>query len=445
MRTGIARHLSCLAFSIPDCNIGSRDHDPLTMKRRVVITGLGVVTSMGTDLKKVWENLVEGRSGIRKVSSFETSDLKCQIGGEVLDFDPAPYFGNPRDAKRADRYIRFSVAASKMAVTQAGLDFESDDPDRAGVFLGTGIGGLQTIEENQRILYDRGPGKVSAFGIPMMIGNAAGGIVAMDLGITGPNFCVTSACASGSHAIGEAWKTIKFGDADTMIAGGSESTVTRLAIAGFSKMRALSTRNDDPESASRPFDRDRDGFVMGEGAGVVVLEEMEHAKKRGADILCELIGYGTSADAFHPTMPHPEGRGASKCMDRALKHSGLNPDQIDYINAHGTSTPQGDIAETMAIKKSFGDHAKDGLVVSSTKSMTGHLLGAAGGVEVAACAMALRNGVIPPTVNLENPDPECDLDYVPKEAREVPIQTALSNSFGFGGTNASLIMSRYSG
>lgn len=415
------------------------------MERRVVITGLGVVTSLGTDLNEFWNNLVAGKSGIRKITSFETGDLSCKIGAEVDGFDASPYFNNPRDAKRADRYIQFSVSAAKMAVAQSGLDFTKDDPDRAGVLLGTGIGGLRMINESVDHLRDTGPGKVSPFIIPMMIGNSAGGFVGMDLGITGPNFCVTSACASGSHAIGEAWKTIKFGDADTMIAGGSESVVMRIAYAGFGKMRALSSRNDEPESASRPFDRDRDGFVMGEGAGVVVIEELEHARKRGADILCELVGYGTSADAFHPTMPHPEGRGATQCMERALKHARLNPDEVGYVNAHGTSTPPGDIAETMAIKRAFGSYAKEGLLVSSTKSMTGHLLGGAGGVELAACALALHHQVVPPTINLENADPDCDLDYVPNQAREAKINTALSNSFGFGGTNASLILSRFTG
>lgn len=403
---------------------------------------MGVVTSMGCDVETFWRNLVNGKSGISPVTHFDASGVPSRIGAEVRDFDTAPYFANHRDAKRADRYIGFSVAASKMAVTQSGLDFSSGDPGRAGAFLGTGIGGLRLIDEGIGALRSGGYGKLSPFIIPMMIGNAAGGIVAMDLGITGPNFCVTSACASGTHAIGEAWKTIKFGDADVMIAGGSESIIMYIAYAGFSKMRALSLRNDDPEGASRPFDRDRDGFVMGEGAGVVVLEEYEHARRRGADILCELSGYGTSADAFHPTIPHPEGRGASECMDRALARAGLNPNQIDYINAHGTSTPQGDFAETLAIKRSFGDHAKDGLAISSTKSMTGHLLGAAGGVELAACVLALRDGVVPPTINLDNPDPDCDLDYVPNEARELNCSAILSNSFGFGGTNASLVVER---
>ena len=415
------------------------------MDRRVVITGLGVVTSLAHELTVFWENLIAGKSAVKRIASFDPSDSRCQIGAEVLDFDADPYFANSRDAKRADRYIKFSIAAAKMAIEQSGLDFESEslNRDRAGTFLGTGIGGLHIIEGGFNTIREKGVGKVSAFGIPMMIGNAAGGILASDLGITGPNFCVTSACATGCHAVGEAWKTIKFGDADLMIAGGSESSITRLAYAGFGNMRALSRRNNDPEGASRPFDQDRDGFVMGEGAGVLVLEELEHAKSRGANILCELTGYGTSADAFHPTLPHPEGRGASQCMSRALAHAKMNPEQIGYINAHGTSTKFGDIAETKAIKSAFGDHAKKGLAISSTKSMTGHLLGAAGGVELAACVLTLENQVAPPTINLENPDPECDLDYVPNEARDISVTAVLNNSFGFGGTNASLILSKF--
>lgn len=397
---------------------------------------------MGCETETFWQNLLKGKSGIAPVTLFDTSDIPCRIGAEVKDFDATPYFANHRDAKRADRYIGFSVAASKMAIDQSGLDFSKEDPGRTGVFLGTGIGGLHTVKKYQDSFAEGGYGKVSPFLIPMMIGNAAGGIVAMDHGISGPNFCVSSACASGSHSIGEAWKTIKFGDADMMIAGGSESVVIHMAYVGFCKMRALSSRNDEPQRASRPFDRDRDGFVMGEGAGVVVLEEYEHAKRRGADILCALTGYGTSADAYHPAIPHPEGRGASQCMERALARAGLRPDRIDYINAHGTSTQQGDLAETQAIKHTFGDHARNGLAISSTKSMTGHLLGAAGGVELAACVLALRDGVVPPTINLENPDPECDLCYVPNEARELNCRAILSNSFGFGGNNASLVVER---
>lgn len=416
---------------------------PRLMDRRIVITGLGVVTSLGWELDAFWRNIIAGKSGIKELESFDSSSHKCRIGAEITDFDHTPFFENARDAKRAERFIQFSVAASKKAASHAGLDFKSGDPERSGVFLGTGIGGLKTVEKNQKAYTAGGPGKVSPFAIPMMIGNAAGGIVAMDFDITGPNFCVTSACSTGNHAIGEAWKTILLGDADVMIAGGSEATITELAYSGFSNMRALSLRNDEPEKASRPFDKDRDGFVMGEGAGVVVMEELEHAKKRGADIIAEITGYGTSADAFHPTAPHPEGRGATQCMDRAMKRAGLNSDQIQYVNAHGTSTPFGDVAETVAIKNSFGGYAKDGLQVSSTKSMTGHLLGGAGGVEMAICALSIRDQIIPPTINLDEADPECDLDFVPHTARESKLDAILTNSFGFGGTNASLILQKF--
>ncbi|MBU6302220.1 MAG: beta-ketoacyl-ACP synthase II [Verrucomicrobia bacterium] len=410
------------------------------MERRVVVTGLGVVTSMGHDVATLWQNLKAGRSGVRQITTFDPSPIRCRIGAEVLDFEGEKWFNNHRDAKRADRFIQFAMAASKMAVAQAGIDCAAHDPRRIGVYMGSGIGGLQAIETNHLVALQEGYNKVSAFGIPMMIGNAAGGLVAMDLGVTGPNFCIVSACATGSHNIGEAWRTIKFGDADVMVAGGSESPMTLLAMSGFAKMRALSLRNEEPERASRPYDKDRDGFVMGEGAGVVVLEEYEFARRRGAEILCELAGYGATADAFHPTLPHPEGRGASECMDLAMRHAAVNPEEVGYINAHGTSTPPGDIVETRAIKRSFGAYAKDGLQVSSTKSMTGHLLGAAGGVELAATVMALREGILPPTINLDTPDPECDLDYIPHTARESRIKVALSNSFGFGGNNASLVL-----
>ncbi|MEM9015876.1 MAG: beta-ketoacyl-ACP synthase II, partial [Verrucomicrobiota bacterium] len=409
----------------------------------VVITGLGVVTSLGWDIEEFWKRIQQGESGITKITSFDISNHRCQIGGEIPDFDSSSFFENKRDAKRAERFIGFSVAASKQAADHAGIDFSQIDRERAGAFLGTGIGGLKTVERTQKAYDAGGPGKVSPFAIPMMIGNAAGGILAMDFDITGPNFCVTSACSTGNHAIGEAWTTIKHGDADVMFAGGSEATITELAFAGFINMRALSLRNDEPEKASRPFEKNRDGFVMGEGAGVVLLEEFDHAKRRGANIIAELVGYGTSADAYHPTAPHPEGRGARQCMERALKRARLNIDQVEYINAHGTSTPHGDIAETIAIKNTFGDHARDKLMVSSTKSMTGHLLGAAGGVELAVAALTLRDQVVPPTINLDEPDPECDLDFVPHEARDASVSHVLTNSFGFGGTNAALILSRF--
>lgn len=420
----------------------------IAMERRVVITGIGVVTPVGCERESYWKALCEGRSGIAPVTGFDTSKARCTIGGEVLDFDYKPYFANSRDAKRADRYIGFSVAASKMAVDQAGIDFSQGNPSRSGVILGTGIGGIQTIKYGFDTIADetKGPHKISPFSLPMMIGNAAGGIVAMDLGITGPNYCVTSACATSSHAIGEAWKTILFGDADVFIAGGSESAITEIGFACFGNMRALSRRNDDPQAASRPFDKDRDGFVMGEGAAALILEELGHAKARGAEILAELRGYGASADAFHPTMPHPDGTGAAQCMTRALTHAKLNPEDIGYVNAHATSTEHGDIAETRGLKTAFGAHAKEDLIVSSTKSMTGHLLGAAGAAELAACLFALRDEVIPPTINLSEAGPECDLDYAPNEARPARgLKAALSNSFGFGGNNASLIVSRFEG
>jgi 3-oxoacyl-[acyl-carrier-protein] synthase II len=342
-----------------------------------------------------------------------------------------------------DRYAHLSIAAAQMALTESGLAKSEIDRDRVGVMLGSGIGGLGTLEKNHTLLLNRSPSRVSPFTIPMMISNIASGVFSMEHGFGGPNMAIVTACATANHSIGEAWRMIKFGDAEAFIAGGSEAAILPMGLAGFGNMKALSTRNDDPSAASRPFDTGRDGFVMGEGAGVVVVEELEHAKKRGATILAELTGYGLSADAYHLTSPHPEGLGAARCMDMALKHAGLNPEDVQYVNAHGTSTPQGDICETKAIKKSFGKWSKEGLVVSSTKSMTGHLLGAAGGVEILACINAIRDGVIPPTINLEDQDPECDLDYCANTAREVEIRAALSNSFGFGGHNASLLVEKF--
>jgi len=366
-----------------------------------------------------------------------------KIGGEVRDFDHTRYFSNPKDARRMDRYAHLSIAAAQMALTESGLGEGELDRDRVGVMLGSGIGGLGTLEANHTALMKRSPSRVSPFTIPMMISNIASGVFSMEHGFGGPNMAIVTACATANHSIGEAWRMIKFGDADAFVAGGSEAAILPMGLAGFGNMKALSTRNDDPNAASRPFDTGRDGFVMGEGAGVVVIEELDHAKKRGATILAELTGYGLSADAYHLTSPHPEGLGAARCMDMALKHAGLNPEDVQYVNAHGTSTPQGDICETKAIKKSFGNWSKEGLVVSSTKSMTGHLLGAAGGVEILACINAIRDGVIPPTINLEDQDPECDLDYCANIAREVEIKAALSNSFGFGGHNASLLVEKF--
>ncbi|MGK0188851.1 MAG: 3-oxoacyl-[acyl-carrier-protein] synthase II [Verrucomicrobiales bacterium] len=411
--------------------------------RRVVITGIGVVSPLGNDLPTFWANLIAGKSGIRHIEAFDTTEYDCKIGGEVVDYDAEQYFKEAKDARRTDRYVLLAMGASMMAWEQSGMGNSNFDPDRVGAMVGSGIGGLAYLEKNHTNLITKSPKRVSPFTIPMMISNIGTGIVSMELGLCGPNMSIVTACATANNNIGEAWRIIKFGDADAFVAGGAEASILPMGLSGFGNMKALSTRNDEPERASRPFDTGRDGFVMGEGAGVVVIEELEHAKKRGANILCELVGYGVSADAHHLTSPHPEGTGASKCMNMALKHAKLNPEQIDYVNAHGTSTGQGDICETLAIKKTFGNYAKDGLIVSSTKSMTGHLLGAAGGVELAACAMALQEGIIPPTINLEDPDPQCDLDYVPNTAREVKITSAVSNSFGFGGHNASVVIKKF--
>lgn len=411
--------------------------------RRVVITGIGAVSPLGNDAASTWEGMKAGRSGIRTIESIDTSDFPVKIAGEVRDFDPAAYFSNPKDARRMDRYAHLSIAAAQMALKESGLLESEPNRERVGVILGSGIGGLGTLEKNHEALLKRSPSRVSPFTIPMMISNIASGVLSMEHGFGGPNMAIVTACATANHSIGEAWRMIKFGDADVFVAGGSEAAILPMGLAGFGNMKALSMRNDEPERASRPFDTARDGFVMGEGAGVLVIEEMEHAKKRGAPILAELTGYGLSADAYHLTSPHPDGVGAARCMDMALRHAGRRPEEVQYVNAHGTSTPQGDICETKAIKKTFGDWAQSGLVVSSTKSMTGHLLGAAGGVEILACINAIREGVIPPTINLEDQDPECDLDYCAKDARELEVTAALSNSFGFGGHNASLLVEKF--
>ncbi len=408
--------------------------------RRVVITGIGAVSPLGNDLQSTWEGLKAGKSGIGPITLVDSEPYPCKIAGEVRDFDAAPWFKNPKDARRCDRYAQFAVAASKMAIDDAGLDSEGLDRDRVGVMVGSGIGGLGTLEREHEKFITRGASRVSPFVIPMMISNIGSGIISMEYGFGGPNMSIVTACATANHNIGEAWRIIKFGDADAIVCGGAEASILPMGLSGFSNMKALSNRNDEPERASRPFDSGRDGFVMGEGAGVVVIEEYEHAKKRGATIYAELAGYGISGDAYHMTSPHPEGHGAARCMDMALQHAKMNPEEVTYVNAHGTSTPLGDICESKAIKKSFGDYAKDGLIVSSTKSMTGHLLGAAGGIELAACLMAIKDNIIPPTINLENQDPECDLDYTPNTAREVEVKSALSNSFGFGGHNASVLV-----
>jgi 3-oxoacyl-[acyl-carrier-protein] synthase II len=412
--------------------------------RRVVITGMGVVTPLGHDLDMFWQNLITGQCGIDTISSFDASPFATQAAGEVKNFDPAPAFPSPKDIRRADRYSQFGVYAAWSALKDSGLELAKENCDEIGVFIGSGIGGLQTTTEQLKILLERGPSRLSPFMIPMLISNMASGLVSMYFNLRGPNFATCSACATANHAIGEAWRTIKMGDAQVMFAGGAEAAVIPVGIGGFCAMRAMSTRNDDPKHASRPFDKERDGFVMGEGAGVLVLEELEHAKKRGAKIYCEIAGYGNTADAYHLTTPSPGGEGAVRCMKMALRHGGLNLTDVSYINAHGTSTPQGDVCETQAIKTVFGDHAKK-LVVSSTKGATGHMLGAAGAVEMAACALAIKNSIVPPTINYQVPDPECDLDYVPNTAREMPVNVIINNSFGFGGHNSTIAAKKFVG
>jgi 3-oxoacyl-[acyl-carrier-protein] synthase II len=412
--------------------------------RRVVVTGMGVVTPLGHDLNTFWQNLIAGQCGIDKISAFDAAAFDTQIAGEVKNFDPAPAFPSPKEIRRTDRFSQFGIFAAWSALKDSGLELAKENCDEIGVFLGSGIGGLATTTDQHKILLARGPGRVSPFTIPMLIGNMASGLVSMYFNLRGPNFATCSACATANHAIGEAWRTIKAGDAQIMLAGGSEAAVIPIGIGGFCAMRAMSTRNDDPKRASRPFDKDRDGFVMGEGAGVIVLEELEHAKKRGAQIYCEIAGYGNTADAHHLTAPAPGGEGAVRCMKMALRTGGLNLTDISYVNAHGTSTPQGDICETQAIKTVFGDHARK-LVVSSTKGATGHMLGAAGAVEMAACALAIKHGIVPPTINLQNPDPECDLDYVPNTAREMPVNAIVNNSFGFGGHNSTIAAKKFVG
>lgn len=415
------------------------------MERRVVITGMGVVSPVGNNVEDFWTNIVAGNSGITNLNSPKLEQYDCQIAGMVKDFDAKPYFKEYKDARRADRFAQLGMAASVMAIEDSGVDFDKVDKNRFGCMVGSGIGGLGTLEEQHINLLEKSPSRVSPFTIPMMIANISSGMVSMEFDLRGPNMCIVTACATSNHNIGEAWRMIKFGDADAFVAGGSESTICPMGLAGFGNMKALSMRNDDPERASRPFDKDRDGFVMGEGAGVCVIEELEHAKARGARIYAEITGYGVSSDAYHLTSPHKDGDGARRCMEMALKHAKLNPEQVDYVNAHGTSTGLGDVCETRAIKSVFGAYAKDGLTVSSTKSMTGHLLGAAGGVELAACVKSINEGIVAPTINLDNPDPECDLDYVPHTAREMKVDRALTNSFGFGGHNASLLIERFNG
>jgi 3-oxoacyl-[acyl-carrier-protein] synthase II len=401
------------------------------------VTGLGVVTSIGHDVDAFWSSLLAGRCGINRVTQFDPADFASQIGAEVLDWDAAQHM-DPKEARRNDRYTHFGFVAAKQAVRDSAIDMAREDADRVGVMIGSGIGGMYTFEHQLRVLVERGPRKVSPFTIPSLIGNMCAGLVAIEYGARGPNFGVVSACATGTHAIGEAAHAIRRGDADVMIAGGSEAAITPFAYASFCAMKAMSTRNDAPAKASRPFDRNRDGFIMGEGAGVLVLETLEHALARGARIYCELAGYAATCDAFHITQPDPEGKGLSMAMTRALASAGAAPTDIDYINAHGTSTPYNDKFETLAIKKVLGEHARK-VAISSTKSMTGHLLGAAGGIESVVCVKTIQTQMIAPTINLEDPDPDCDLDYVPNVARAGRVRAVLSNNLGFGGQNAAVV------
>jgi 3-oxoacyl-[acyl-carrier-protein] synthase II len=411
------------------------------MKRRVVVTGLGLITPLGTGIQKTWEGICKGASGIDRITAFDTAESPVQIAGEVKDFNPEDFIER-KEIKKMDVFIQYALSAGSMAIEDAGLKITEANADRIGVIVGAGIGGIQTIERYHSVLLQNGQRRISPFFIPMLITNLAAGQISMRFGARGPNSCVTTACAAGTHAIGDSFKIIQRGDADAMIAGGSESAITPLTIAGFANMKALSSRNDTPQKASRPFDVERDGFVIAEGAGIVVLEELEVALARRAKIYAEVTGYGMTADAYHMTAPDPEGRGVVNCMRVALRDAGIAPEAVTYINAHGTSTPYNDKHETSAIKHVFGEHVHQ-LAVSSTKSMTGHLLGAAGGVEAAFCALALSEGIIPPTINYEYPDPECDLDYVPNHARHIDLENVVSNSFGFGGTNACIVLKKY--
>ncbi len=409
--------------------------------RRVVVTGLGIVSPLGNTAQTTWEGLVQGRSGAARIRRFDPSGLDVTFGCEVKDFDPSAYIDR-KEARRFDLFLQYAVSATAQAMQDAGLGDTVPDPNRAGVLIGSGIGGIGTFEEQCKLFLQHGPKRVSAFFIPMFIPDIASGIVSIRLGAKGPNYCTVSACASSAHALGEAYRLIQLGHADLMVTGGAESAITPLAIAGFSNMKALSTRNDAPEKASRPFDKGRDGFVLSDGAGIVILESLEHAQKRGARILAEFRGYGMSADAFHITQPAPGGEGAKRAMLEALADAKIAPGEIDYVNTHGTSTPHGDVAEVAAVKDVFGEHTGK-MIVGSTKSMTGHLLGAAGGFEFGVCVMVLNNGVIPPTINQEDPDPACDIDCAPNKAVTRSVDVCMTNSFGFGGHNVSLLLSRY--
>jgi 3-oxoacyl-[acyl-carrier-protein] synthase II len=412
-------------------------------KRRVVVTGLGLITPLGLGVDLSWQNLVNGKSGIRKISSFDVSAFPTQIAGEVVNFNPEDYI-EFKEVKKMDRFIHFAVAAATLALNDSGLKITDSNSDRVGVLVGSGMGGLHAIEYYHSVLLEKGPRRITPFFIPMLTINLAAGQISIKFGAKGPNSAISTACATGSHSIGDAFKIIQRGDADAVIAGGTEAVITPMAVGGFNAMRAISTRNDEPEKASRPFDVDRDGFVIGEGAGIIILESLHHATDRGAKIYAEIVGYGMTADAYHITSPPPGGEGAARCMTLALKDSGIGHSEVDYINAHGTSTKYGDEIESQAIKAVFREHAYK-VAISSTKSMMGHLLGAAGGVEAVISVLSIVNDMALPTINLDNPDPECDLDYIPHKARKMKINYALSNSFGFGGTNACLLFKKFDG
>ena len=411
------------------------------MTDRVVVTGIGLVTPVGLNSESTWNSLVEGRSGIDYISLFDAEGYESRIAGEVDNFDASAALGR-KEAKRLDRFSQFACVAALEALEHANLNMEKEDADRVGVLIGSGVGGIITISDQHKILLKRGPKRVSPFLVPMMLGDMASGQVSMMIGAKGPNFSTVSACATGADSIGEALEMIRRGRADVVIAGGTEAAICEIGVAGFNSCMALSTRNEDPQGASRPFDSDRDGFVLGEGAGLLVLESLKHAEQRGANILAEMSGYGASSDAHHVTEPHPDGEGAARAMKWAIEDAGITPDKVDYINAHGTSTPLNDKYETIAMKRMYGDHAYN-LAISSTKSMTGHLLGAAGAIEAAFTVLAIKNDIVPPTINIENPDPDCDLNYIPNTAKKQPVNVAMSNSLGFGGHNASLVFERF--
>jgi 3-oxoacyl-[acyl-carrier-protein] synthase II len=413
------------------------------LSRRVVVTGVGLVLPQGIGINPVWAKICEGVSGVGPITKFDATDFETKIAAEIKGFRSEDYI-EPKEIKKMDIFIHYALAATRIALDDAGLEISEENGERVGVIVGTGLGGLTSIEKYHKVLLERGPQRMTPFFIPMLIANEASGQIAIHVGAKGPNLCVVTACATGSHSIGEAFRCIQYGDADAIIAGGVEATITPLAVGGFNAMKAISTRNDEPERASRPFERDRDGFVMGEGAAIMILEEFEHARKRGATIYAEMIGYGYNADAYHLAAPDPDGDGAARCMQMALRDAKLSPEEVDYVNAHGTSTELNDLTETLAIKRVFGDYAHK-LPVSSTKSMTGHLLGAAGSTEAVFSCLTIRDKIIPPTINYENPDPRCDLDYVPNTAREGDVKVVISNAFGFGGTNATLVFKRCEG